>query len=49
MFHYYYGLIIIHDKIIMSIETWSDHPRKQCYHKGEMVHPWQARCGELSV
>jgi hypothetical protein len=24
---------IVHDKIIMLIGTWSDHPTKQCYHK----------------
>jgi hypothetical protein len=24
----------VHDKIIMLIGTWSDHPGKQCYHKG---------------
>jgi hypothetical protein len=27
-------LFIVHDKIIMLIGTWSDHPGKQCYHKG---------------
>jgi hypothetical protein len=34
------GLFTAHDKIIMLIETWSDHLRKQCYHKGGMGHPW---------
>jgi hypothetical protein len=33
-------LFIVHDKIIMLIGTWSDHPRKQCYHKGGMGRPW---------
>jgi hypothetical protein len=28
MFHYFFDLIIIHDKIIMLIGTWSDHPEK---------------------
>jgi hypothetical protein len=27
-------LFTVHDKIIMLIGTWSDHPGKQCYHKG---------------
>jgi hypothetical protein len=35
-------LFIVHDKIIMLIGTWSDHPGKQCYHKGGMGHPWLA-------
>jgi hypothetical protein len=26
--------------IIMLIGTWSDHPGKQCYHKGGMGRPW---------
>jgi hypothetical protein len=34
------GLFSVHDKIIMLIGTWSDHPRKQCYHKGGMERPW---------
>jgi hypothetical protein len=38
--HFYYGLIIVHDKIIMLIGTWSDHLGKQCCHKGGMGHPW---------
>jgi hypothetical protein len=33
-------LFTIHDKIIMLIGTWSNHPRKQCYHKGGMGRPW---------
>jgi hypothetical protein len=33
-------LFIVHDKIIMLIGTWSDHPGKQCYHKGGMGRPW---------
>jgi hypothetical protein len=33
---YYYCSI----KIIMLIGTWSDHPGKQCYHKGGMGRPW---------
>jgi hypothetical protein len=33
-------ILTIHDKIIMLIGTWSDHPRKQCYHKGGMGRPW---------
>jgi hypothetical protein len=33
-------LFTIHDKIIMLIGTWSDHPGKQCYHKGGMGCPW---------
>jgi hypothetical protein len=32
-------LFTVHDKIIMLIGTWSDHPRKQCYHKGGIGHP----------
>jgi hypothetical protein len=40
MFHYYCWFIIVHDKIIMLIGTWSDHPGKQCYHKGGMGRPW---------
>jgi hypothetical protein len=35
------SLFTIHDKIIMLIRTWSDHPGKQyCYHKGGMGRPW---------
>jgi hypothetical protein len=33
------GLFIIHDKIIVLIGTWSDHPRKHCYRKGGMETP----------
>jgi hypothetical protein len=33
-------LITVHEKIIMLIGTWSDHPGKQCYHKGLMGRPW---------
>jgi hypothetical protein len=33
-------LIIGHDKITLLIETWIDHPEKQCYHKGGMGRPW---------
>jgi hypothetical protein len=33
-------LFTVHDKIIMLIGTWSDHPGKQCYHKGGMGRPW---------
>jgi hypothetical protein len=33
-------LFIVHDKIIMLIGTWSDHPEKQCYNKGGMGRPW---------
>jgi hypothetical protein len=32
-------LIIVHDKIIVLIGTWSDHSGKQCYHKGGMGRP----------
>jgi hypothetical protein len=32
-FHYCCWFIIVHDKIIVLIGTWSDHPGKQCYHK----------------
>jgi hypothetical protein len=34
------SLFTVHDKIIMLIGTWSDHPGKQCYHKGGMGRPW---------
>jgi hypothetical protein len=30
----------MHDKIILLIGTWSNHPRQQCYHKGGMGQPW---------
>jgi hypothetical protein len=33
-------LFTVHVKIIMLIRTWSDHPGKQCYHKGGMGLPW---------
>jgi hypothetical protein len=33
-------LFTVHDKIIMLIRIWSDHPGKQCYHKGGMGCPW---------
>jgi hypothetical protein len=33
------GFIIKHDKIILLIITWSDHPRQQSYHKGGMGRP----------
>jgi hypothetical protein len=33
-------LIIVNDMIIVLIGTWSDHPGKQCYHKGGKGHPW---------
>jgi hypothetical protein len=36
----YQLLFTVHDKIIMLIGTWSDHPGKQCYHKGLMGRPW---------
>jgi hypothetical protein len=29
-------LFTVLDKIIMLIGRWSDHPVKQCYHKGGM-------------
>jgi hypothetical protein len=32
-------IIIVHVKIIMLMGTWSDHPGKQCYHKGSMGCP----------
>jgi hypothetical protein len=28
------NIITAHVKIIMLMGTWSDHPGKQCYHKG---------------
>jgi hypothetical protein len=37
---YYLFIITIHVKIIMLMGTWSDHPGKQCYHKGSMGCPW---------
>jgi hypothetical protein len=33
-------IITVHVKIIMLMGTWSDHPEKQCYHKGLMGRPW---------
>jgi hypothetical protein len=33
-------VIIVHDKIIVLIGTWSDHPGKQRYHKSGMGCPW---------
>jgi hypothetical protein len=33
-------IITVHVKIIMLMGTWSDHPGKQCYHKGIMGRPW---------
>jgi hypothetical protein len=33
---YYY----VHVKVIMLMGTWSDHPGKQCYHKGLMGRSW---------
>jgi hypothetical protein len=39
--HFYYIFIItVHVKFIMLMGTWSDHPEKQCYHKGSMGCPW---------
>jgi hypothetical protein len=32
-------IIIVHVKIIKLMGTWSDHPGKQCYHKGLMGRP----------
>jgi hypothetical protein len=40
MFQLLCYVIYVHDKIIMLIGTWSDHPGKQCYHKGLMGCPW---------
>ena len=37
---YYLFIITVHVKIIMLMGTWSDHPGKQCYHKGLMGRPW---------
>jgi hypothetical protein len=31
MFHYYCWFIIVHNKIIVLIGTWSDRLEKQCY------------------
>jgi hypothetical protein len=31
------GFIIMHDKTILLIGTWSDHPRQQCNHKDYMA------------
>jgi hypothetical protein len=33
-------IITVHVKIIKLMGTWSDHPGKQCYHKGLMGRPW---------
>jgi hypothetical protein len=33
-------LFTVHDKIIILIGTWSDHPEKQCYHNVGMECPW---------
>jgi hypothetical protein len=33
-------LFIVYDKIIMLIGIWSDHLRKQFFHKGGMGRPW---------
>jgi hypothetical protein len=35
-----FSIITVHVKIIMLMGTWSDHPGKQCYHKGLMGRPW---------
>jgi hypothetical protein len=40
MFLLFCYVIYVHDKIIMLMGTWSDHPGKQCYHKGSMGCPW---------
>jgi hypothetical protein len=40
MFLLFCYVIYVYDKIIMLMETWSDHPGKQCYHKGSMGCPW---------
>jgi hypothetical protein len=40
MFLLFCYVIYVHDKIIMLMGTWSDHPGKQCYHKGLMGRPW---------
>jgi hypothetical protein len=37
---YYLVIITVHVKIIKLRGTWSDHPGKQCYHKGLMGRPW---------
>jgi hypothetical protein len=34
------SFIYVHVKIIMLMGTWSNHPGKQCYHKGSMGCPW---------
>jgi hypothetical protein len=39
-YFYYLFIITVHVKIIMLMGTWSDHPGKQCYHKGIMGRPW---------
>jgi hypothetical protein len=38
-YFYYLFIITVHVKIIMLMGTWSDHPGKQCYHKGIMGRP----------
>jgi hypothetical protein len=38
--HDYTFIITVHVKIIMLMGTWSDHPGKQCYHKGSVGRPW---------
>jgi hypothetical protein len=40
LFCYDLVIIIVHVKIIKLMGTWSDHPGKQCYHKGLMGRPW---------
>jgi hypothetical protein len=40
MFQLWCCLIIVHDKVILLIGTWSDHPGKQYYHNGGMGCPW---------
>jgi hypothetical protein len=34
------GSITIHEKSIVLIGTWSNHPEKHCYHKGGMGRSW---------
>jgi hypothetical protein len=40
LFCYYLVVTTVHVKIIKLMGTWSDHPGKQCYHKGLMGRPW---------
>jgi hypothetical protein len=40
LFCYYLVIITVHVEIIKLMGTWSDHPGKQCYHKGLMGRPW---------